>query len=340
MFVALQHRNFRLLWFGQLISFSGSIMQTAAILWHVSLLVPGARGLALGLVGLVRVVPIVVFSLVSGVVADAFDRRKLMLVTQVTAGWWPWSSPPSPSAACPSSGRSTCSPRSARLPAPSTAPPARRSFRRSCRARSAERDQPQHDHVPGGVGDRAIARRHADRLARRRLGLLFNAVSFLAVIVALLMMRDVPVTTPRERAQPPSPRREGLRFVFRRRSSVRRCCSISSPRSSPRRPRCCRSSPRTCFTSARRATAGSTPPLGRLGAGGAIMVRAVDRIERRGGSCSGRSPRTARDGRLRAVAGFWLTFVCLAVTGAADTVSRCSGTSSVSSRRPIGCAAA
>ena len=39
-FVALQHRNFRLLWTGQLISFSGSNMQTAAILWHVSLLVP------------------------------------------------------------------------------------------------------------------------------------------------------------------------------------------------------------------------------------------------------------------------------------------------------------
>src|SRR5438132_4918601 len=82
-FVALRHRNFRLLWWGQLISFSGSMMQTAAILWHVSLLVPASRkGLALGLVGLVRVVPIIVFSLVSGVVADALDRRKLMIATQ------------------------------------------------------------------------------------------------------------------------------------------------------------------------------------------------------------------------------------------------------------------
>ena len=34
------------------------------------------------LVGLVRVVPIVVFSLVGGVVADALDRRRLMLITQ------------------------------------------------------------------------------------------------------------------------------------------------------------------------------------------------------------------------------------------------------------------
>ena len=57
------------------------MMQNAALLWHVSLLVaPERKGLALGLVGLVRVVPIVVFSMVSGVVADAWNRRRLMLV--------------------------------------------------------------------------------------------------------------------------------------------------------------------------------------------------------------------------------------------------------------------
>src|SRR5262245_30728304 len=82
-FVALRHRNFRLLWIGQLVSFSGSQMQMAAVLWHVSLLAPpGRKGLALGIVGLVRVVPIIGFSLFSGVVADALDRRKLMLATQ------------------------------------------------------------------------------------------------------------------------------------------------------------------------------------------------------------------------------------------------------------------
>ena len=76
MFSSLRHRNFRLLWIGQLVSFSGSMMQQAAILWHVSLLVvPGRRGLALGLVGLVRAGPIVAFSLFSGVAADALDRR-------------------------------------------------------------------------------------------------------------------------------------------------------------------------------------------------------------------------------------------------------------------------
>ena len=40
------------------------------------------------MVGLVRVVPIVVFSMLSGVVADAWDRRKLMLVTQIGATAW------------------------------------------------------------------------------------------------------------------------------------------------------------------------------------------------------------------------------------------------------------
>ena len=84
-FVALKHRNFRLIWLGLMLSFTGSMMQNAALLWHVSLLVPNNKGLALGLVGLVKVVPIVLFSMISGVVADALDRRKVMLVTQLAA---------------------------------------------------------------------------------------------------------------------------------------------------------------------------------------------------------------------------------------------------------------
>ena len=85
-FVALRHRNYRLIWIGLMVSFTGSMMQNAALLWHVSLLVPPDRkGLALGTVGLVRFVPIVVFSLISGVVADAWDRRRLMLFTQIAA---------------------------------------------------------------------------------------------------------------------------------------------------------------------------------------------------------------------------------------------------------------
>jgi len=76
-----------MLWLGLLASFTGTFMQQAALLWHVSLLVePQHKALALGIVGLVRVVPIIVLSLISGVVADVVDRRKLMLLTSIAGG--------------------------------------------------------------------------------------------------------------------------------------------------------------------------------------------------------------------------------------------------------------
>jgi MFS family permease len=80
-FVALRHRDFRLLWLGQLISQAGTTMQVVAINWHISVLT-NYNPLALGLVGLSRVVPIIFFSLAGGAVADAHDRRKVMLITQ------------------------------------------------------------------------------------------------------------------------------------------------------------------------------------------------------------------------------------------------------------------
>ena len=79
-FSALRHRDFRLLWMGQIISVTGSQMQSVAINWHVYLLTKSA--FALGLVGFFKGVPIVLCSLVGGVVADAMDRRRLMIATQ------------------------------------------------------------------------------------------------------------------------------------------------------------------------------------------------------------------------------------------------------------------
>ncbi|HZI50065.1 MAG TPA: MFS transporter, partial [Pyrinomonadaceae bacterium] len=61
-------------------SITGSQMQLVAINWHVYLLTKSA--FALGLVGLSRGVPIIICSLAGGVVADAVDRKKLMIVTQ------------------------------------------------------------------------------------------------------------------------------------------------------------------------------------------------------------------------------------------------------------------
>ena len=75
-------------------------MQFVAINWHVYLLTKSA--FALGLVGLFRGVPIIICSLAGGVVADAVDRKKLMIVTQsvmlISAGlltavtMWGWQS--------------------------------------------------------------------------------------------------------------------------------------------------------------------------------------------------------------------------------------------------------
>src|SRR5215203_7494325 len=79
-FAALRHRDFRLLWLGQIVSVTGSQMQFVAINWHVYLLTKSA--FALGLVGLFRGVPVIICSLMGGVVADAVNRRRLMVVTQ------------------------------------------------------------------------------------------------------------------------------------------------------------------------------------------------------------------------------------------------------------------
>src|SRR3989440_6118902 len=79
-FSSLRHRDFRLLWIGQIVSVIGSQMQLAAINWHIYLLTRSA--LALGLVGACRAVPIVLCSLMGGVVADVVDRRRVMVITQ------------------------------------------------------------------------------------------------------------------------------------------------------------------------------------------------------------------------------------------------------------------
>ena len=80
-YLALRHRDYRRLIVSQLLSLTGSQMQVVAINWHVYLLTKSP--LALGFVGLTRVVPIVAFSLWGGVVADRHDRRRVMIATQV-----------------------------------------------------------------------------------------------------------------------------------------------------------------------------------------------------------------------------------------------------------------
>jgi len=215
----LRHRNFRLIWIGLALSFTGSFMQNAALLWHVSLLVPPDRkGIALGLVGLVRVVPIIIFSMISGVVADACDRRKLMLLTQsgsaVVAVGLAWLA---------FSGNTAVWPVYA-LAALSSAVgafdlPARQSLVPSLVPR---------DDLPNAISLNTIMQQTSQVLGPALGGIVIasanvgwayviNAISFAAVIVALLLMRDVP------RPEHPASMEavswaaalEGLRFVFR-----------------------------------------------------------------------------------------------------------------------------
>lgn len=57
-------------------------MQVAAIHWHIRELSGSPDPLALGGIGLVRILPVIVFSIISGPAADKLNRRNIMLVTQ------------------------------------------------------------------------------------------------------------------------------------------------------------------------------------------------------------------------------------------------------------------
>ena len=325
-FVALQHRNFRLLWGSQLVSMAGSMMQSAALLWHVSLLVPPERrGVALGLVGLVRVVPIIGFSLVAGVFADAHDRRRLMLVTQVgmalSAGVLAWLTFAGVHALWPvyllaatgaGFGAFDNPARNALIPT------------------LVPREQ-----LASAISLNTIMFQTASVIGPALGGLVIglwgvgwayaaNAVSFLCVIAALVAMRDLP---PRAAGSTPKvglgAAVDGLKFVF------------GAP--------LIRSTMLLDFFATFFASATALLPIfaqdvlhvgahgyGLLAAApsvGAIlasivMVRAVHRIERRGAVLLWA---VALYGVTTVVFGFsrtfTLTFLCLALSGAADTVS-------------------
>jgi MFS family permease len=79
---SLKHRKYLYLWLGLLISIAGSQMQTAALQWHIRTLTAAPNPLALGGIGLARILPIVVFSFLGGPVADTFNRRRILFLTQ------------------------------------------------------------------------------------------------------------------------------------------------------------------------------------------------------------------------------------------------------------------
>jgi len=326
--IALRHRNFRLIWIGLFLSFTGSFMQNAALLWHVSLLVsPDRKGLALGVVGLVRVVPIIIFSLISGVVADAWDRRKLMLLTQtgsaiVAVGL----------AAVAFLGVKSVVPVYA-LAALSSAVgafdlPARQSLVPSLVPR---------DDLPNAISLNTIMQQTSQVLGPALGGIViattnvgwtyvFNAISFTAVIVALLMMRGVPSRPEKSTSKDDvslNAALEGLRFVFRA-PLIRSTMMLDFFA--------------TFFSSATALLPIFAQDILKVGARGygwlyaapavgavmmsAAMVFLTSRIERRGPVllwCVGLyGAATVLFGVSRS---FWITFAALALTGVADTVS-------------------
>lgn len=88
-FTSLQYRDFRLLWLGQFVSLGGSQMRVVAVNYQVYALARASGqidpALALGLLGLARVIPIVLTAMLSGVVADVVDRRKLLIFSTLIA---------------------------------------------------------------------------------------------------------------------------------------------------------------------------------------------------------------------------------------------------------------
>jgi MFS family permease len=76
----LRHRDYRIFWIGLLLSSVGSQFTTVAIAWQIYELTNSP--LQLGLMGLARGVPQVVMLLFGGLLADALNRRKVILCTQ------------------------------------------------------------------------------------------------------------------------------------------------------------------------------------------------------------------------------------------------------------------
>lgn len=80
-FRSLQYRNFRLFWFGQCISLTGTWMQRTAQTWLVYTVTKSP--MKVGLLGVAQFMPLLLFSLFAGVLVDRFSKKKLLVLTQL-----------------------------------------------------------------------------------------------------------------------------------------------------------------------------------------------------------------------------------------------------------------
>lgn len=83
-FASLRNRNFRIFFTAQIVSVTGTWMQSIAQMWLVLHLT--GSGLALGITAALQFTPILLFGTWGGLLADRLDKRKLLMVTQSTAG--------------------------------------------------------------------------------------------------------------------------------------------------------------------------------------------------------------------------------------------------------------
>jgi len=82
--ISLRHRKFAIFWAGIAFAWTANQVLIWAIPWHIRTFTD--YPLALGAVGLIRLVPTVLASLFAGVIADKFNRRKVVFITQGTMG--------------------------------------------------------------------------------------------------------------------------------------------------------------------------------------------------------------------------------------------------------------
>jgi MFS family permease len=84
---ALRHRNFRFFFFGQLISVTGTWMQSLALGWLLGTLVGWNQAVVyIGLLGVVQFVPVMILGLFGGIIADIWPKRRTVIATQILAG--------------------------------------------------------------------------------------------------------------------------------------------------------------------------------------------------------------------------------------------------------------
>ena len=79
---ALHYRDFRVLWFGAFTSTIGTWMQKVAQNWLVLTITGSSSAFFLGLDSFLGELPILLFTVVGGVIADRYDRRRLLLMSQ------------------------------------------------------------------------------------------------------------------------------------------------------------------------------------------------------------------------------------------------------------------